>query len=456
MEQSPSFEAPMHSTPVIFDVNLCCDAEDAPVRLSDADLYHHYIQHTSRTITYCQKDQIAMQVGIPTLALRNKTVFHSLLALSAACLGCDMISKYPPPDVSAVNQVLMSGYRHYNLASEQLREMISQLDDLRVEPVLASNILLVPFAAASQQINHWISSRRGTRKSRKLLSSTPMDVIVIMRGIRTMLQAVDCCDSSPDLAIPEDPEFAIDGASSLEFDIPSAVPGTSHTHVMFPILAATSQEAFAQLQERLDSAERNASYARHPDDPLSACVAAFDELDDIRIGTFSSSNPPALASPTNKARKPFEPKQAWLPRVAPWLRDYASRPAIPSPTEPLTRAFLSFLVQVPQSYLDLVMPLLEQRLETTSVTSPDDAPIQLATEQALALDIYAYWSVLMFLVEEESWWIGTLPVVTLTGMINRYGDEFVAGLRPQVHGHERWWPGIMLTVLREIKRGSIC
>ena len=426
------------------------------MRLSDADLYHHYIQHTSRTITYCQRDQIAMQIGIPTLALRNKTVFHSLLALSAACLGCDMISKYPPPDLSAVNQVLMNGYRHYNLASEQLREMISQLDALKVEPLLASNILLVPFSAASQQIKHWISSRSRTRESRNLLSSTPRDVIVIMRGIRTMLQALDCRYLSPDLEEPEDAEFAIDGASSLEFDIPSEVSYTSHTHVMFPILAATSQEAFAQLQERLDSAERNASYARHPDNPLSACVTAFEVLDNIRIGTFSSSNPPALASPTKKARKPLELKQVWLPRVALWLRDYVSRPAMPSPTEPLARTFLSFLVQVPQPYLDLVIPLLEQRLETTIATSPDDAPIQLAAEQALALDIYAYWSVLMFLVEEESWWIGSLPVVTLTGMINRYGDEFVAGLRPeQDHRHDRWWPGIMLTVLQEIKRGSI-
>jgi hypothetical protein len=422
------------------------------VWLSDADLYHHYIQHTSRTLTYCQRDQIAMQIGIPTLALRNKTVFHSLLALSAACLGCDMISKYPPPDVSAVNQVLMRGYQHYNLASEQLREMISQLDALKVEPLLASNILLVPFSAASQQIKHWISSRSGTGQSRKLLSSTPRDVIVIMRGIRTMLQALDCRDSSPHLAIPEDSEFAMEGASPLEFDIPSAVSCTSHTHVMFPILGATSQEAFTQLQERLDSAERNASHARGPDNPLSACVAAFAVLDDIRIGTFSSSNPPALASPTNKARKPLTPKQAWLPRMAPWLRDYASRPAIPSPTEPLTRTFLSFLVQVPQSYLDLVMPLLEQRLETTNATLLDDAPIQLAAEQALALDIYAYWSVLMFLVEEESWWIGSLPVVTLTGMINRYGDEFVVALRPeQGYGCDRWWPRVMLTVLQEIK-----
>jgi hypothetical protein len=273
LERSPSSEKPTHSTP-----SICCDAEDAPVPLSDVDLYHHYIQHTSRKMTHCQRDQIAIQIGIPKLALSNETVFHSLLALSAACIGCDMISRYPPPNFSAVNQVLMSGYRHYNLASEQLREMISQLDALKVEALLASNLLLVPFSAASQQIYHWISSRSETRKSQKLLSSTPKDLIVIMRGIKTMLQALDCRDSSPDLEIPGGVDFATDEPSSLVFNIPPAVSCKSYTHVMFPILAATSQEAFAQLQERLDSAERNASYERHPETPLSACVAAFAVL----------------------------------------------------------------------------------------------------------------------------------------------------------------------------------
>ena len=227
-----------------------------------------------------------MQIGISTLALRNKIVFRSLLALSAACLGCDMISKNPPPDLSAVNQVLMSGYRHYNLASEQLGKMISQLDALKVEPLLASNLLLVPFSAASQQINHWISSRNETRESEKLLSSTPRDLIVIMRGIRSMLQELDGVPS-PELEVLEDVGFATGGASS--FNIAPAVPCLAHTHMMFPILAATGQEASAQLQERLGSAERNASYIRHPDNPLSACVAAFEVLDDIGIGTFSSS-----------------------------------------------------------------------------------------------------------------------------------------------------------------------
>lgn len=97
------------------------------------------------------------------------------------------------------------------------------------------------------------------------------------------------------------------------------------------------------------------------------------------------------------------------------------------------------------------MPLLEQRLKTPKAT-PSDNAVQLTAEQAIALDIYAHWSVLMFLIEKESWWIGSLPVVTLVGMINRYGDNFIVDLQPErCHRHD-WWPGVMLNVLQEIEQ----
>jgi len=114
--------------------------------------------------------------------------------------------------------------------------------------------------------------------------------------------------------------------------------------------------------------------------------------------------------------------------------------------------FLGFLVQAPQAYLDLVLPLLDQRLESPINTPYEDTWPQLTMEQALVLDIYAHWSVLMFLVEEESWWIGNLPIVTLTGMVNRYGDQFVTELWPDSIRDGEWWPGCMLNILREIKR----
>ncbi|KAH6680841.1 hypothetical protein B0J14DRAFT_558176 [Halenospora varia] len=448
-EGSPSFETSTRSTQVVVEATCCSDAADAALRLSDADLYHHYLEHTSRTLTHCQRDQDVLQVGIPSLALQSKTVFHSLLALSAVCLCCDMISKEPPPNLDAVNQVLMTGYRLYNMASEQMRELISQPDALKTEPLLASALLLVPFTTASQQINHWISSKSRSQESHKLLSTTPRDVIVMMRGIRTTLQALDCRY----LSTPQETEFAIDSSSPL---LGFNISPPSRTHVMFPILAATRQGAFSKLQERLESLyHSNACYegGRCTDDQLSACAAAFEILVNIRTDIFSPSNSSAPQSIEPTAKKSFEPESVSLPQVGPWLRSYASRHAIPLPTELLTRPFLGFLVQAPQAYLDLVLPLLDQRLESPIDIPSEDTSAQLTKEQALALDIYAHWSVLMFLVEEESWWIGKLPVVTLTGMVNRYGDHFVTRLWPEgTHGQEQWWPGSMLTILREIKR----
>ncbi|KAE9364192.1 hypothetical protein N431DRAFT_388147 [Stipitochalara longipes BDJ] len=450
-ERSPSFfEAPMSASVPHVDVNRYSTASKDPKGLTDTDLYNHYLQHTSCTLTLCERDRGALQIEIPKLALQNRTVFHSLLAVSAACLCHDMISKEPAPDTNAVNQVLMAGYEHYNLASEQIRELISSPCSLTPEPLLASAVLLVPFATASQQINHWISSRSETKESLKLLSTTPRDPIIIMRAIRTMLQTLHCDSSSSTHEVSQEMELAIDSASA-EITIPPAALAPSRTYVMFPILAATIQRAFVQLQQCLDSAPLNRS--EDPEGVLSACSTAFEILKYISSKTFLTSNIASISSLINPVEEPFKPKLVPLPQVAPWLRSFARRATDPLPTEPLTSFLLSFLVQAPQAYLDFVLPLLDQRLESPIGATSDEMTTKLTREQALALDIYAHWSVLMLLAEEDSWWIGSLPVVTLTGMVNRYGDDFVTKLwLGTTSGQELWWPGSMLSIYREIKR----
>ncbi|KAN0104870.1 hypothetical protein V8E51_010615 [Hyaloscypha variabilis] len=437
------FQTSRRSPPASVESDICVGSTVSSLQPSDTDLYHHYLQHTSRTLTHCQRDQSAFQIGMPTLAMQSKTVFHSLLALSVACLCRDMISEDPSRDTGAVSQLLITAYRHYHLASERMRHQMSCSNNLKPEPLFASTVLLVPFASATQQISHWISNRTGPKGSHIQLATTPRDIIVIMRGVQTMLQSLDYKDAS----------------STVDFQSPSPPP--SHTHVMFPILAATSQGALSKLQERLSNASvcHNDTYCekpcseQFPDDSLSACSAAFDILNNIALKTFSGSNLSASASQSNTIEEALEPKDFSRPQGTPWLRAYASRAADPLPTEPLTRFFLTFLVQTPQTYLDLILPLLDQRLETPISAPSDSTSTELTKTQALALDIYAHWSVLMFLLEDESWWIGGLPVITLTGMINRYGGEFVARLWPQCgHGELKWWPASMLTILREIKR----
>ncbi|KUJ07789.1 uncharacterized protein LY89DRAFT_702235 [Mollisia scopiformis] len=442
----PLFEVPSCSTPPLVISELCARFQTLSWPLSDTDLYHHYLLYTSRTLTHCQRDQGVFQIGMPTLALQHKTVFHSILALSATSICCNMISREPPPDPSAVSHILVTANEHYNMASEQMRELMSQPQISKPEPLLASTILLVPFAAASQQIHHWIWSKSGIKKSNKLLASTPRDIIVIMRGVRTMLQTLSYGNESPSIKMTQETDLETDSLWLTEIGTPlHASPLRSRTHVMFPIIAASIGEAFSKLQERLALSTTMV----HGDlCDLTACYSACEVLKTIGNTTFSPFKASRSASLSNiiEDSAQLKLKEASLPQVAPWLRSYAIRHGIPEPNEPLTRYFLTFLVQVPQTYLDLVLPLLDQRLESPS----EDCP-PLTMEQALALDIYAHWSILMFLVEDESWWIGNLPVVTMTGMLNRFGDDFVARAWPE-YGREQWWPGRMFNVLREIKR----
>ncbi|KAL4817769.1 hypothetical protein BDW67DRAFT_183568 [Aspergillus spinulosporus] len=435
----------------------------AEIDSSDTGLYHHYLQHTSRTLTANQRDHHAIQICLPTLALRSRTVYHSMLALSAACMCCDLIYRDPPPEVTAVTEILMTGYRHYNLASERLRELISRPSAANAEPLLAAPPLLVPFVTSSQQINHWISNRTagGGEQVRKRLSSTPRDVIVISRGIGATIRALETSRSPyPQLATPE----ALDsmdeyGAVAVSPGI-SLPPPPSHSHPMYPIIKSTSQPAFAKLQDRInlaliyDPANRS----------LVACADAYKVLSTLRTGVFppDPSSPP-LPLPPSMAQMPT------LPQVPPWLVSFTARPSTPSPTDHMTRPLLSFLVHAPQAYLDFVLPLLDQRLEgpvssRTGGTDEARAGLELNVEQALALDIYAHWSVLMFLVGEESWWIGKLPDITLMGLVNRFGDDFVRKMWPddggrvnregegEEEGEGEWWPGSMLRIHKEIGR----
>ncbi|PQE29559.1 C6 transcription factor protein [Rutstroemia sp. NJR-2017a BBW] len=443
---SPSSDKSIPSVPAIVEAIICPLESASVIALSDEELYHHYLDHTSFTMTHCQSDLHAMQRSIPALALKCQPVLHALLALSAACLCCDMMYKEPPPSLDDVNELLMTGYRHYNLASEQMRYLISQPDSTKTDPLLASTVLLVPFAAASQQINHWISKRTRTPES-KPLSTTPRDVIVMMRGIRTTLETLTC----DDLAIRK-PEFAVNYSLPFSPILKSGdLAAPYYTHEMFAIVASTSQGAFSKLRARLECCQKN---AQATDDQLYACMVAFEVLLNIRSITFSPSHsfPPTLIEP--EFEQSYQLDSMSMPQIRSWLRFYALRSKNPLPNEPLTRSFLDFLVQVPQAYLDLVLPLLDQRLESPSNATGDTTENKtgITTNQALALDIYAHWSVFMFLVEEESWWIGKLPVVTLTGMVNRYGDRFVFGLCESEGEEHCWWPGSMLTVLREIHR----
>ena len=420
--------------------------------LSNNDLFQHYLHHTSLSLSLSETDYIVLHTTIPKLAQQNSIVYHALLAVSAAHLACNMISSQPHQDPLIVNKVLLAGYRHYNCASERMRVAMSR-SEVDMDPLVASALLLVPFATSSQQINHWISTQTGggVREAKKRLESTPRDVIVIMRGVRTLLQSTSCGSTSAHGECSPEPHVENAGLPTVlavRSSFPNLAP--SRTHFMTAIIATTSAVAFARLRQRLDAwyPARDQS-----DQGLAACSAAFEVLESIKsngIGTSRFPPPPSTTPPSTSDSHELPPS---LRSFAQDSFAFASTP--PHPTHPLTRFFLTFLIRVPQFYLDLVLPLLDQRLE--SPLTFHTIPVTLTQTQALALDIYAHWSVLMFLVEKESWWIGTLPEVTLEGMLNRYGEGFVKrfwGRGRDEEEAEKWWPGWMLGVLKDAKAFS--
>ncbi|KAL4789804.1 hypothetical protein BDV19DRAFT_373550 [Aspergillus venezuelensis] len=470
---SPPFEIPPLSSLTIAEPPTVSFDFD----ISDTGLYHHYLQHTSRTLTCNTRDHHAIKICLPTLALKSRTVYHSILAVSAACICCDLISQNPPPDVGSVSNILMTGYRHYNLASERLRELISRPSAGNAEPLLASPPLLVPFATSSQQINHWISNQSGGAQCPKPLASTPRDVIILSRGISATIRALveDAAKNSGFGSTPSPRTPGSSGAGGLQLEeidsmddlvnpvlTSPSTPPPSHNHPMYPIIKRTSGGAFIKLQDRLDAAIFNSDLYT-PNDALSACAEAFGILSTLRSAVFPSST----SQPSSPADLPLLPPSMTvtphIPQLPSWLADFVGRPSTPSVMGYMTRPLLSFLPLVPMTYLDLTLPLLDQRLTGPNKTQKHIDPLlqdpsaDLSIEQALALDIYAHWSVLMFLVGEESWWIGSLPDITLSGMVNRFGDGFVGRFWPDSQGGGEqdggeWWPRSMLRIQRAIGR----
>jgi hypothetical protein len=206
---------------------------------------------------------------------------------------------------------------------------------------------------------------------------------------------------------------------------------------MFPILAATSEQAFFHLQHRIDSiitdAQRNEN--------IASLGTAFEILKNVVCDNLWTSGPSADSSiyTTDYSLTP----DSLLAQVPTWLRRFASRDPSSAQTEPLHRQFLAFFYCAPQAFLDLLFPLLDQRTEGCEGLSFVKPGI--STAELHALDIYAHWLALMFLVEDEAWWLTSFPVIALRGLIRRYGDHF----GDDVYG--QWWPRSMLKIMTELK-----
>ena len=411
---------------------------DGPTH-ADANLYHHYLEHTARKMARYRSNRSMWLLGIPTQALQSPAVFQSVLALSSVCKCHDLVSQETKPNPSDVNELLMIGYEHYSASNGHMRDLLGQPSGSGKECLLTASLLLVPFAAASQQISRWLSQHTHDPFSSRLLRTTPRDLIVLMRGIRVTLAE----SGSEDKLRPDE------RAGRWPFSPSIAVEQSpARGHVMAPIIATTVEKALLRVAHRLHEVQRRHAGSHYVSGLMTACAAAVEILATIAKSTFeelSADDTSTLSvGATTLSRDPTS-----VPHVTTWLRLCANEG--PSCRDGLTRPFLRFLVQVPKEYIDELLPLLDRRLDSPISGFLEDAEV-LNKEQALVLDIYAHWSVLMLLVEEESWWIGNLPTVTLDGLLNRYGDDFVDRFWPVRDGEKGgWWPAAMLRISKEFK-----
>lgn len=407
--------------------------------------YYLYYLYPEFNISRCEPTSTSGPLQMPIPELPSEAVYQSLLAVSAVRLAWDMVSRSPCPKASTVCQVLLCGYQHLNQATYRMRTALSQSDNTELDSLIASTLILMPFAAASQQINHWISSKSLTGLSNVKLSSTPRDMITFVRGVRAMLEVLSPALPAMGYNTLIDIDRGLDHATTALVD--SHKSSSNEILLMSRITIDGSRQALVRLEVRLRS------LCFESNDPtslkISACRVAFEILEQIRNSVESVLNScrpeylsSSIASPTQSP---------------PWLEYFIHLPCelrgtILLPHDPITRLLLSFYAQVPQQYLDLILPLLDERLEQPVDAFSDGLELDLTRTQAFALDIYAHWSVLMSIVEENSWWIGRLPVTTLDGLVNRYGLGFVKRLWPECGEQEEWWPGEMLPILRDNKR----
>ncbi|KAI9699489.1 MAG: hypothetical protein M1836_003100 [Candelina mexicana] len=375
-------------------------------------------------------DRIILQVGITKLALESELFSHSVLALSAACLCSDTISN-GSADPEIVRQLLDVGLQHHTLALEQMRTMASCPVESDIQPLLASALIMVPFALAYQHIQHWALVAKGLQDTEAL---TPRDAILLLRGTRTtivILNSIRADSKSPESETPWDTMFSAQSTDSKGL---TTIPERSHT--MFPVLAATFNQALSQLQRRIES-----GLATPQADENSASVFdAYDILNDIMSRTFTDCRESDISF-GNSTHFPVAP-DSLLAQAPGWLRKFVLRRPRPAPTEPLVRSFLAFFSSASKTYVNLLLPLLESQTDNV-----DDEP-ELATAEVLALDVYAHWLVLMLLVEKEAWWVGEFPFLALQGLCARYGDRFSDISLIQ----EQWWPAGMLEVTTRLKQ----
>lgn len=260
-----------------------------PANFTDAELFHHFLNHTCKYTPRWHYDRAVLQVGIAKLALDSEPVSHSILAQAAACLCWDMICE-GNANPAAIRQLLDIGLEHHTLALGQMHTMASCLSQEDIAPLVANGTMLVPFAFAFQRINHWVQLSDGSPTSSII---SPADAILLMRGIRATLIALNSKKAdrpkTPQKTTPWETIFATQATHPTDL-----VLCTGRSHSMFPILSSTFAGALSQLRDRIETVL--ATF--HDTEAVGCVIGAYDLLNNIVSSTFRDYSQEAAKRPT--------------------------------------------------------------------------------------------------------------------------------------------------------------
>ena len=303
-------------------------------RLSDLDLLHHYLSHTSKTLAAASNDSVkqeAWQVKIPRLALEYEGVSHALRALSALHLVSEILrfGKCCIGDSgSDLTDILKS--RAESCYGQSLRILgadVASFDSTKTDSILAASSLLFLFNTAhaacivAQQANQERCGARETSQHNDAAQTSRLPSWVhFITGITTIREppvrktkaASDLdglLDDNGIVVVPEDVASRQDADAEFLAQVDALQRPSVYSHRMFSVVAKTRLNAFETLQTLLCNQR-----SRLRDADTDSCCDALQKL--IRrtslVFTWEDSSTGSISTPRLYNRNPVRTIFSWL------------------------------------------------------------------------------------------------------------------------------------------------
>ncbi|OJJ32906.1 hypothetical protein ASPWEDRAFT_174336 [Aspergillus wentii DTO 134E9] len=395
-------------------------SQNGTLDATELSLLAHYLTHTSQTIPFDHLDLYALSVGVPNLAFNCNFVMASLLALAAACKCHDIAKQAPSPldhqTVSSIKELLALAERHHTASLRHVQAAMQNSGSY--DSVLATAALMVLYASASHSIRvHLAATAKdcGRRLPSEVLPQHSQ-WISFTRAAHTASTAVlkDMVDQDQECtATTPDVDTRIPGAVLSPQDGPSE----STKKLFLPLVESTYRRALESLRRRGEST-------------VSSCDSIQLHASLATISVLEKCASAALSTDSNRVEPPNQPRLfTESSNVTPWVARYMISVTSMESPQALRRIIMSFLNKAPAEYLSLVQSVLD---------APSEEECLDATN-FLAMDIFAHWLVLVMLLDGV-WWIGDIGQWEL--------GQVVAFMKSRTG--ERWWPGSMYLVKREL------